>query len=270
MKHNFTIGEISKLFGIGTDSIRYYEELGAINPTREENNYRLYSIMDIWRLNVIRDLRSLKFSIKHIEQYLNNRSIEATLKLFEKEQAAIEIEQKRLSQRLDNVTGRIANLRRIEKLKEGKVRREKFGVRCCYMIQQSFQIDEEADVLIQQLMHMTPKDLPIIGNNLIGARLPSQAVEEKRYNGYDAVFIIDEKGDTELSHSDYLCVCYHGSYKKNALYVPMLLDYAACHKLHPVGDILEILMVDNHTSSDLDEQMTELQLPIELVSKESD
>ena len=62
MKNFFKIGEISKLYGIGVDSIRYYEEIGIINPKRSESGYRHYSIHDIWKLNVIRDLRSIGFT----------------------------------------------------------------------------------------------------------------------------------------------------------------------------------------------------------------
>ena len=55
MKKHFKIGEISKLYNIGVDSIRYYEEIGLIKPERSNSGYRYYSIHDIWRLNVIRD-----------------------------------------------------------------------------------------------------------------------------------------------------------------------------------------------------------------------
>ena len=34
MEKYFKIGEISKLYGIGVDSIRYYEEIGLIKPER--------------------------------------------------------------------------------------------------------------------------------------------------------------------------------------------------------------------------------------------
>ena len=37
MKKFFKIGEISKLYGIGVDSIRYYEEIGIIKPERSES-----------------------------------------------------------------------------------------------------------------------------------------------------------------------------------------------------------------------------------------
>ncbi len=39
MKKFFKIGEISKLYGIGVDSIRYYEEIGIIKPERSESGY---------------------------------------------------------------------------------------------------------------------------------------------------------------------------------------------------------------------------------------
>ena len=59
MKDHYTIGEIGKLFHIGPDSLRYYEKLGILSPRRGDNGYRLYTADDIWRLNIIRDLREL-------------------------------------------------------------------------------------------------------------------------------------------------------------------------------------------------------------------
>ncbi|MDQ9745672.1 MerR family transcriptional regulator, partial [Acinetobacter baumannii] len=69
----FKIGEISKLYHIGTDSLRYYEELGILTPKRGANQYRLYSLNDLWKLNVIRDLRSLDFSMERIKEYMDHR-----------------------------------------------------------------------------------------------------------------------------------------------------------------------------------------------------
>ena len=50
----YTIGEIAELYHIGTDSIRYYERKGLLEPVRGENGYRYYSAQSIWRMNVIR------------------------------------------------------------------------------------------------------------------------------------------------------------------------------------------------------------------------
>ena len=75
MKNYYKINEISKLYNIGVDSIRYYEELGILHPKRASNGYRQYTTNDIHRLNVIRDLRSLGFSMQSIKAYLENQSI---------------------------------------------------------------------------------------------------------------------------------------------------------------------------------------------------
>ena len=63
MKQYYTIGEISKIYQIGTDSLRYYEKLGILSPRRGANGYRIYGLDDLWKLNVIRDLRRLDFPI---------------------------------------------------------------------------------------------------------------------------------------------------------------------------------------------------------------
>ena len=66
----FKIGEISKLFHIGVDSIRYYEKVGLLHPVRnEENNYRLYTLDDIRTMNTIRELLDIGFSTEEILEF---------------------------------------------------------------------------------------------------------------------------------------------------------------------------------------------------------
>ena len=62
----YKIGEIAALYGISTDILRYYEELGILVPRRAPNGYRVYRTEDLWCLNVIRDLRELGFSMDQI------------------------------------------------------------------------------------------------------------------------------------------------------------------------------------------------------------
>ena len=38
----YKIGEIAALYGISTDILRYYEELGILVPRRAPNGYRVY------------------------------------------------------------------------------------------------------------------------------------------------------------------------------------------------------------------------------------
>ena len=96
MKEYYTISEISRLYGIGIDSLRYYEKIGALSPRRGENNYRLYSLKDIYRLNVIRDLLMLGFSMKQIGGYLDCQNMESTLSILEQEKEKVRQQRERL------------------------------------------------------------------------------------------------------------------------------------------------------------------------------
>ena len=84
MKNLYQIQEICRLYHIGADSLRYYEKIGLIQPQRSAGNYRLYSLSDIWRLNVIRDLLKLGFSTGQIKTYLDARSVATTRSLLAK------------------------------------------------------------------------------------------------------------------------------------------------------------------------------------------
>ena len=89
MKDSYTIHEIAALYGVGPDALRYYEKLGLIKPRRAENGYRIYDLNDIYRLTILRDLRSLGFSMERIGEYLRDLSVSNTLQLLDEERRLI-------------------------------------------------------------------------------------------------------------------------------------------------------------------------------------
>lgn len=89
MKDYYKISEIAQLYGIGVDSLRYYERLGILQPRRGENGYRLYSLKDMYKLNLIRDLRQLDFSMEQIRAYLDGQTVDNTIHLLTQEAALV-------------------------------------------------------------------------------------------------------------------------------------------------------------------------------------
>lgn len=265
MERYYKIGELSKLYGIGTDTIRYYESLGLIHPTRGENGYRMYSIKDIWRMNVIRDLRSLGFSMERISGYLRDRSVKGTIGLLEEEQAAIHRRMARLRQLNTNVTSRLAALKEALEKPVGVVQRAAYPARRCHEIAQPFTTDEEMDLLLKQLLNRLGDTQYIIGNPQIGTRMSKAAVEKGDYHRYDSVFIIEPGSKTAeglIDAGDFLTVYYTGSSKRGDIYVPMLFDHARAEGLTLTGEVLEFILVDIHGASDYNEHLTELQARI--------
>ena len=123
MKDFYKISEISRLYGVGPDSLRYYERLGLLRPRRDEDNgYRLYSLRDIYKLSVIRDLRTLGLSMVQIKEYLDGQSVESTLALLEREEDLLSRQIHQLQARRETLARREAALSHAREVRDGQVR----------------------------------------------------------------------------------------------------------------------------------------------------
>ncbi len=58
------IGEIARLSGLPAKTIRYYEEIGLVQPLRDANGYRRFRQADLHRLTFLGRARSLGFTIE--------------------------------------------------------------------------------------------------------------------------------------------------------------------------------------------------------------
>lgn len=69
------IGDLSKLVGIPTQTIRYYEKLGLIDsPKRTDTQYRIYSKEDQARLRFIMQAKNFGLSLEEIKEMINLRT----------------------------------------------------------------------------------------------------------------------------------------------------------------------------------------------------
>lgn len=71
----FLIGALSRLVGVSTQTIRYYERLGLIDPPqRTASQYRLYSAIDQERLQFIQKAKRFGLSLNEIGQLIAIRA----------------------------------------------------------------------------------------------------------------------------------------------------------------------------------------------------
>ena len=69
------IGEVAKRVDVTIRTVRYYEEMGLIEPAmRTEGGFRLYDMSVVRRLQLIHSLRSLDFPLKDIQELLQIRN----------------------------------------------------------------------------------------------------------------------------------------------------------------------------------------------------
>lgn len=88
------IGELETRSGASRHTLRYYEQIGLISPTRRTNNYRVYTAQTLQDLNFIQRAQSMGFSLGEIGLILDaqrNKTIDCAdgAKLIEKKMAEI-------------------------------------------------------------------------------------------------------------------------------------------------------------------------------------
>lgn len=65
------IGELAKLTGCQSETVRFYEQRGLLPPpVRSQANYRLYDASHVERLHFIRRCRALGMSLNEVETLL--------------------------------------------------------------------------------------------------------------------------------------------------------------------------------------------------------
>jgi len=70
----YKIGELSKLFGIPQQTLRYYDKIGLFSPAHvnQETGYRYYTLNQLQQLHHIKILKSINLSISDIKDLDSN------------------------------------------------------------------------------------------------------------------------------------------------------------------------------------------------------
>ncbi|MCI0901808.1 MAG: MerR family transcriptional regulator [Chloroflexi bacterium] len=69
MERKLTIGQLSELAGVPRKTIRYYEEVGVLpRPSRSDGRYRLYSDIDVRRVELVRRARALDMGLTEVRE----------------------------------------------------------------------------------------------------------------------------------------------------------------------------------------------------------
>ncbi|EGO63351.1 MerR family transcriptional regulator [Acetonema longum] len=267
MKDNYTISEISKLYGIGVDSLRYYEKIGVLTPRRGRNGYRLYILKDIYKLNIIRDLRQLGFSMAQIKEYLDRQSIGNTMTLLRDEELLIQKQLKTLNASLQSIRKRMVYLESLSHTPAGVFTVKSFPERFCLQLNADITRDEEMDFAFKKLHRKYEDKMHLFGNQPLGAFQSMEDLTQGRSGLFRSVFFILEQKmkdcDFVFPAGQYLSLFYRGDYRQSAERIRDVLSHAKENNYTILGNPFELYRIDNHETMLTAEFLTEIQVQIE-------
>lgn len=267
MKDYYKINEVSKLYDIGVDSLRYYERLGILKPHRDTNGYRLYNLKDMYQLTVIRSLRQLDFSMAQIKEYLDGQGVDKTLDLMHQEQQLLQQQIQKMQNQNQLLQERIEALTAAKEIQPGVLAIKEMPKRVCVRLNQFITRDEEMDFVIKKLHRKHEDKIRDIGNQIVGAFFSVEALKQGRANVYDSVFFVLEDGSSDfdfvLPKGRYASWYYRGSYQQNARCVSEMLRQLELQNITPAGEPFELYEIDNRDTINEQEFLTEIQIRVQ-------
>jgi MerR family redox-sensitive transcriptional activator SoxR len=74
MAELLTIGELARRTGVTTSTLRYYDELGLVRPTRRVSGHRRYAVDAVAAVGVVRFLQEVGFTLAETKRLIASRN----------------------------------------------------------------------------------------------------------------------------------------------------------------------------------------------------
>ncbi|WP_028402322.1 MerR family transcriptional regulator [Ectobacillus panaciterrae] len=108
----YSIGEFSKIVGLGEHTLRFYEKEGLIKVNRDENNVRIYSDENKLWIESLLHLKNTGMSLKDMKQFamwghMGDETMEERLALLKNHRKKVVEELEKIRQSLEHLDKKI-------------------------------------------------------------------------------------------------------------------------------------------------------------------
>lgn len=115
MSDKLSIGQLAAATGVPPKTIRFYEQAGLLPPPeRRENGYRLYSEIDVRRLELIRRARLLDMALPQVRELVERASTGACNDFQDRFLEVVRLKLKEVDRRIADLQHLKADLQRLK------------------------------------------------------------------------------------------------------------------------------------------------------------
>ncbi|MFJ8088919.1 MerR family transcriptional regulator [Lysinibacillus sp. NPDC095746] len=245
----YSIGKFSKLCNVPIKTIRYYSDLGLLEPSLidEVTGYRYYDYDKMKELNTIQVLKHCQFSLNEIEQIIKGRSDKQDLEIrLNKKVQELEHQQKVIAEQLQNIVQVKNSIRNTETFNP----KQKPILSSCYIEErpniQVFSIREkihiiEMDKLVQKLFER----IYAYQFEIDGALVAIFHERVRNQNIADVELLLPVKATQQeeyikvISEGKYACINVKGPYSELHFGYSRLQEWLTEQSLQAEGTFME-------------------------------
>ena len=268
MKEFFTIGEMSKLFNVKIATLRYYDEIGLLEPqyVDEQTNYRYYSTQQFERLNSIKYLRDLDLPISKLQDFYNYREIDTLVEMLKNQQTEIARKKRELEQIQRKISHRLVQIEDATHTSLDTIAEVKLPEWHVAYLRQEYALGDDIEYPISELSINYGIDGDIFLGK-IGISISSADLKSNKFDRYSSIFMVLEEEDqittseVTFPSREYLRIRFKGTHMEAARYYEKLFMHMKKHDYELAGDSIEITLIDYGITNDKNKYVTEILLP---------
>ena len=267
-KKYMTTGEFAKRMGVTKNTLYHYDSIGLFSPELvDENEYRYYSVYQMEVFDTIIILKEMGMPLGEIKEFMDHRSPQRLLELFEKEDLQITEQIKRLKRRQQFIRGRKEEIKAIKKIDFSTVSNR-------YFPRRYYVYGEVTDMTDEGFYKKTNEMISAFERNNyyqdydIGYLQTKKDIAAGIYDNYtNAVIVTVQKPKgmkcRVLEEGGYLTAYHKGHWKTIGSVYAKMMEYAEHEKIKLAPLFLETYMIDSLMAKSLEDYVTEISIRIE-------
>lgn len=251
-----SIGEMSKVNNVSTQTLRLYDKLGLLKPqyVNGENGYRYYSIKQSAQLDMIQYMKAIGMSLNEIKEQMDKGDIDLVKDVLKIHRDNIINEINQLKQKKSSVERVIGNYNRYHALPgDGTIVVEYIPERKIYCFESGVNFYDYGIEVYEMMLRELKKHL--IENNLstayfcnAGTVLRHEHLEKREFISTEVFLFVDDEFSAlektqRISENTYLCI-YCDSFYKEKEYANKLFEYAEKNGCKMIGDYICEVVVE--------------------------
>lgn len=279
---SYMIGHVSRICGISIQTLRYYDKLGLVCPSKKDpwTNYRYYSNMDILLVKIVQDLKGLRFSLEEISRILKHSGLDGLTTALQEKKRDTKEEIQRLQRTAASIESRIEQLDRLKDLNKQLHYEDAVLIELRWLDERLFAYDRKKTVwrienyterFTQLFERVERHGLTAIGQIMSIYHDNLMALDQMDADIEAAVLLSSDTRTAPfvrtLPASDYIVATYNGppNDKSCKKVYRQLLEWIEQHGYVEHGPAVEQYMVDWSQMRDPNEFIVELQIPVEKI-----
>ena len=252
MKSLLSIKEFSKISGIETTTLRYWDDIGLFSPLHRnpENNYRYYSPSQLIPLNFITVLSDIDVSLKTISDLKGERDPHTFIQLIGRQEKMLNLEMRKL-----RVSYAIIHARR--ELTSYGLRLEDADISVMDMEERHFVLSsrneyEDGETFVDAIANLVKesKELRMNLSFPVGACYDNLESFIKAPRRPEHFFSLDPTGYRRQASGDFLVGFSRGDYGEFGDLPERMAAYAKKNSLQTNGPVYAIYLLDEISHKD--------------------